>query len=142
MGMRSSSGGTIGRSTTPMRSSHFGSTPQVRHGKRQEPHVVPSNYNGPGKMHRTPPPCLIGGFVAGLGDGHVLSAGRAVSSVFPSEPRPAAMYDSASDAWIEQPSLPADYWPMAAVGLSDGTALVVGQTNDGPEIALHFIPDP
>jgi len=100
------------------------------------------NYNGPGKMHRTPPPCLIGGFVAGLGDGHVLSAGRAVSSEFPSEPRPAAMYDSASDAWIEQPSLPADYWPMAAVGLSDGTALVVGQTNDGPEIALHFIPDP
>ena len=101
-----------------------------------------TNYNGPGEMQRTPAPCLIGGFVTGLSDGQVLSAGRGPWMEFGAEPRSTAVYEPASDAWIEQPSLPGDYWPSAAVGLTDGTALIVAQTSEGSQIGLRFIPAP
>jgi hypothetical protein len=99
-----------------------------------------TNYNGPGEVRRTPTPCLIGGFVAGLSDGQVLSAGSGAWMEFEAEPRSTAVYEPATDAWIEEASLPGDYRPVTAVGLSDGTALVVAQTGDGPQIALRFIP--
>lgn len=98
-------------------------------------------YNDSAGMHRTPPPCLIGGFVAGLDGGRVLSAGRGPSSELPSEPRAAAIYDPAADAWLEQPSLPDEYAPGIAVGLTDGTALVVGGRQDRDTAdTLRFVP--
>lgn len=99
------------------------------------------NYNGPGKPHLTPMPCLIGNFVAPLADGRVLSAGR-VGGELQTSPRSAAMYDAATDAWLEQPPLPGEYWTEGSVGLTDGSALVLGRTNDGPLIALRFVPGP
>ena len=94
-----------------------------------------------GEMRRTPVPCLIGGFVAGLDGGRVLSAGRGPSMEFDAEPRSAAIYDSAADAWLEQTSMPDEYFPGMAVGLADGTALLVGTPRDGEHpAALQFIP--
>jgi hypothetical protein len=93
-----------------------------------------------GEMRRTPAPCLIGGFVAGLDGGRVLSAGSGPSE-FRFEPGSAAIYDAAADAWQEQPSMPEEYVPGIAVGLADGTALLVGTPRDGEHpAALQFIP--
>jgi hypothetical protein len=94
-----------------------------------------------GEMRRTPAPCLIGGFIAGLDGGRVLSAGRGPSMEFDAEPKSAAIYDPSDDAWLEQPSMPNAYRPGTAVGLTDGTALIVG-TLQGAEhpAALQFVP--
>jgi hypothetical protein len=98
-------------------------------------------YNDDTGMRRTPPPCLIGGLVAGLDGGRVLSAGRGAWMEFDAEPRSAAIYDPDADAWLEQPSLPNEYFPGVAIGLTDGTALVVGGRRDSDAtFALRFVP--
>ena len=53
----------------------------------------------------------------------------------------AAIYDPAADSWLEQPSMPDEYFPGIAVALTDGTALVVGGRRDGDTAdTLRFIP--
>jgi hypothetical protein len=97
-------------------------------------------FNDEAGVSRTPAPCLIGRFVAGLDGGRVLSAGSGPSE-FNFEPRSAAIYDPAADTWLEQPSMPHEYFPGLAVGLTDGSALVVGGRRDGDHTAvLRFIP--
>ena len=90
---------------------------------------------------QTPGPCLFGGFVAPLGDGLTLSAGPLPSAEFEAEPRSAAIYEPPSDSWAEQPGLPGDYMPGLAVGLTDGTALIVAGKGDADgSVGLQFIP--
>ena len=99
-------------------------------------------YNDEAGARRTEPPCLIGGFVAPLDGDRVLSAGVGSWSEWPGESRTAAIYDPNVDRWLEQPSLPFEYeGGGGAIGLADGTALVVGSARDGNAmVALRFIP--
>ena len=90
---------------------------------------------------QTPGPCLFGGFVAPLSDGRTLSAGPLPSAEFEAQPRSAAIYEPPSDSWAEQPGLPGDYTPGLAVGLTDGTALIVAGNGDADgSVGLQFIP--
>jgi hypothetical protein len=92
---------------------------------------------------RTEAPCLLGGFVANLAGGGVLSAGPPYGTEFEFEPRAAAIFDSASGAWLKQTDLPRDYRYGTAIGLTDGTALIVSEAlNEEGSQAIRFVPAP